>query len=265
MPVFSLVATQGSATPLLVDLIREARARPEPFIVRHVLGPYVRVLAYLLFEEGIQVEGHAQNILVELGSDQRLTGRIVLRDLADMSVSLAMRLARQKSLPALRRDVLPRDAPFAGATVAADHTCNGHRWKLLRARDTVERAGLRAFVWTINTSMTRYFSRYDDRWVEKRYLELWRDEAVAHLGIEPIVYDNPRGLATDEALSCFLSRVDWRSLGAAAGVALSSGAEPLLLEGRARRRRGAVYARLRSPWGELFLQDNQPVFFTPAF
>ena len=86
--------------PLIVDLIRRSGRKPEAFVLEELIRPYVKVLAYLLFEEGIQVEGHAQNVLVEIDADEGLTGRVVLRDLSDMSVSIPLRVAkRSRSRP----------------------------------------------------------------------------------------------------------------------------------------------------------------------
>lgn len=74
----------------------------------------------------------------------------------------------------------------------------------------------------------------------------------------------PKGLATDEAFSYFLQETDWGALGARP-ASLPAAAEPLLIEGKMRRRGGRVYEKLESPWGDLFIYRALPGFFRPAF
>ena len=179
MPAFSLVSARGSRPPLLVELIARSGADPAAFVVEQILRRYVEVAAYLLFVQGIQIEGHSQNVLLEVDADDTLTGRIALRDLSDTSVSLPHRLARRKPLPALTSGVLPPGAPFPIASVAADYACNFGRPTLFRAFDTVERYGLWGFVWAINTVLSRWFREYDSAGVEDQYLALWHRRRCA--------------------------------------------------------------------------------------
>ncbi len=127
------------------------------------------MLAYLLFEHGLQYEGHPQNVLFEISMDERLTGRLVLRDLSDASVNIAFRLAKRKKLPIFAPGFFPRRAPFPIVGNAADYRTNARRWCVLRGFDTVERYGLYGFVWAVNTSLTRLVRPYDSNLVRKRY------------------------------------------------------------------------------------------------
>jgi hypothetical protein len=265
VPMFSLIAARGERVPLLVDLIRRSGLQPERFVVEKVLRPYVTVLAYLLLEEGIQVQGHAQNILVEIDRHEGLTGRLVLRDLTDTSVSVALRVAKRKPLPSFAPNFFPRQTPFPLLRSATDYAGGPARHRPLPALDTVERYGLRALVWSLNTSLARFFVRYDSAIVARRYLELWQEQAIRHLGVEPLISDQPPGLATDEALGYFLAHVDWKRLGCSGEVPLPPSAEPLPIGERPRRRRGPVYQRVECAWGDLFLESGSPVFFRPAF
>ena len=265
VPAFSLISRRGERVPLLVDLIRRSGIRPEAFVVEKVLRPYVEVLSFLLFVEGVQVEGHTQNVLFETDGDESLTGRIALRDLSDASVSIALRAARSRPLPAFPTSFLPADAPFPLASVAADHRCKlvGETW--LRAGETVELFGLRILVANINASLARFFEGYGAGAVRRAYRMLWQEAAVRFLGIWPPVRRNPSGLATDEALACFLRRVDWKRLGSAGGFSLPDAAESLSIERGVRRRAGPVYERMECPWGDLFFARGLPAFFRPAF
>jgi hypothetical protein len=263
MPVFSLISQEAGRAPHLVRLIRRSRRTPEEFVIDTLIRPYVNAEAHLLFEEGVQHEGHTQNVLVEVDEHERLTRRLILRDLSDASVNIAFRLAKGRPLPSFPPGSLPR-APFSIAANAGDHRTNFRRPRILRGFDTVERYGLGGFVWPINASLLRFFERYDPHLVEQQYLELWQQAAIRSLGVRPLFREKPRGLATDEAVAYFLRETDWRALGAVTSC-LPDAAEPLLGEGRLRRQAGSVYERLSSAWGDLFLSAGRPAFFLPAF
>jgi hypothetical protein len=250
--------------PLLVSLIRRSKQNPETFVIDRLIQPYVNALAYLLFEQGLQHEGHTQNVLFEVDEKERLTGRLVLRDFSDASVNIAFRIAKGKPLPTFPRWFLPQRPPFPFTRMAADYATNFRRPRIFRGFDTVERYGLWGFVWPINTSVARFFKGYNSSKVERHYLELWQQAAIDFLGIKPLFRKEPKGLATDETIACFLRQVDWRGLGAKPGT-LCDTAEPLLVEGRMRRRPGRLYQRLACAWGDLFISDGLPGFFRPAF
>ena len=264
LPVFSLVSRRGTRAPILVDLIRRSRRSPEAYVVDCLLAPYVRALAYLLFEHGLQYEGHPQNVLLEVDANDRPTGRLVLRDLSDTTVNIAYRVARGRALPVFPSECLPRRAPFSLAANAADYRSNFGRSRVYRALDTVETYGLRNFVWAVNTSIVRFLPAYDSAAVERRYLELWQQAAIDYLRVRPLFRRKRAGLATDEAVAHYLCHVDWRGLGAVtAGVPTT--AEPLILRGRMRRQRGKVYERVTCDWGDLFMFEGLPGFFRPAY
>lgn len=218
----------------------------------------------MLFEEGLQYEGHAQNVLWEIDRAENLTGRMILRDLADSSVNLAFRVAREKVIPKFPNGFVASGARFPVAGNAADYRTNAGRWRILRGFDTVERYGLLNFLWVLNQTMARFISGYDSKFVERRYLEIWQQAAIDSMRIRPLFRKKPRGIATDEAIAYFLSQVDWIGLGARR-ARLPETAEALLIEGRMRKKRGAIYYKLDCPWGDLFFCDNRPGFFRPAF
>jgi hypothetical protein len=264
IPLFSLLSPLGIAPPLLVRLITESGLSPERFVLDCLIAPYVRALAHLLFVEGIQLQGHAQNVLVELKGGA-LTGRTVVRDLTDSSVSVAMRLARRKPLPVFAPGESPARMPFPIIRSVIDYSGLSGRRVPVAARDTVEQYGLRALVWSINTSLARYFRGYRAARVELGYLELWQEAARELLGVEPEISRLPWGLATDEALAWYLEHADWKRAGAVSGAQLSRDAEPLPSFERLGRKRGRVYGRVDCAWGELYLDGDRPVFFRPAF
>jgi len=263
-PAFSLLSSHEGKTPLVVDMIGRSGLSPETFLVERVLLPYINVLAYLLFEQGIQIEGHSQNVLFEIDAAGELTGKVVLRDLSDATVSLGMRIAKRKVLPDLSA-IMPKDAPLRLVSNACDFQHNIGRPRLLRASDTVERYGLSGMVWPFNQSLSRFFASYDKRKVEVSYLMLWQQAAVAYLNLRPAVRREPLGLATDEALALFLSTTDWASLGAREACELPPGAECVLTDGPRRGKKGPLYQRIETSWGDLFLERGRPGFFRAAF
>ncbi len=264
VPVFSLISRRGQDEPMLVELIERSGLCAEEYVLRHLIRPYVEVLAYLLFVEGIHVEGHTQNVLVELAANGSLTRRLVLRDLSDMSVCIPLRIANRKPLPSFATNLFPATAPFPLASVAGDHLCNPSQPCPGRARETVERFGLGGFVWSINTSMARYFPDYQASEVETGFLQMWQEQTVQYLNLRPLFRSKPRGLAIDEAIDWFLGHFDWSGLAAPELASLPKGAEPLRIEKRARRLSGRRYQHVQSHWGELYLDDGLPVFFSPA-
>jgi len=264
LPAFSLISRRGTRAPILVDLIKRSRRRAEAYVMDCLLAPYVSALAYLLFEQGLQYEGHPQNVLLEVDARDQPTGRLVLRDLSDTTVNIAFRVAKGRALPVLAPGCLPRRAPFSLAANAADFSANWGRSRIYRGLDTVETYGLRNFVWVVNTSIARFVPTYDSAAVERRYLELWQQAAIDHLGVRPLFRQRPAGLATDEAVAHYLRHVDWRGLGAVK-AGLPNTAAPLILRGRMRRQRGTVYERVRCDWGDIFMSDGLPGFFRPVY
>ena len=263
IPVFSLLSFCDGREPLLVELIRREGGLAEDVVVEQILEPYVRALSYLLFVEGVHIEGHGQNVLIEWGADERPTGRIVLRDLGDASVSIPLRLARRRPLPELDDD-LPTTAPHPLGTVASNHEGLHGPTAVNRAHEVITAFGLNAFVWSINQSLKRFFPGYDVELVRRRYLDLWRDAMMRLLPVKITIREHPLGIVTDEVIEHVLRRIDWPSLGSIGGAALPDGVEALRIGGRAHRRAGPVYDRLNCEWGELYIHDGLPVFFRPS-
>jgi hypothetical protein len=262
VPAFALISRHDDEVPLLVRLMPPGPRAAETFVIDEILRPYVRALAYLLFEEGLQYEGHSQNVLLEVDARGRLTRRLALRDLSDTTVNIAYRVARRLPLP--RLSARPARLPFALSSNAADFVSNWNRPQIQRGYDTVERYGLWGFVWPLNTSVARFVRGYDAATVEHAYLALWQEAARFYTNVTPLPRRHPKGLATDEATAYYLQHVDWSSLGAVS-ASLPEAAVPLMIGGRAPRRSGRVYHRIESAWGDIFVFAGKPVFFRPAY
>jgi hypothetical protein len=266
VPAFSLISTRGDRPPLLVELIKSSGRSAERFVAEQILLPYVNVLSHLLFAEGISLEAHTQNVLYEVSArSKRLTGAIVLRDLSDASVNIALRVARNKPLPAFARGYFPKGAPFSIVSATADHFAGGRRPRNWRARTTIERHGMLGFVWAVNHAVQECFPAYRKDLVNKLYLELWQKAAAGYLGVTPL-FDAASGrIAVDEAIALYLRETDWAKHGPRPRARLPEAAEPLVTGKRTRRRAGPAYARIRTAWGDLYLDGSEPAFLMPAF
>lgn len=264
LPVFSLLARRGAREPMLVSWIARTRLRPEAYVLEQIIEPYVKVLSFLLFDQGLQYEGHPQNVLFDIGPDEHPTGRLVLRDLSDTTVNISLRVARGRTLPVLPATDMPEGTPFSLAANAADYTSNFYRSRIARGYDTVEVYGLRAFVWSINTVLARHYPTYDAGLVERRYLERWQQAAVDYLRVRPLFRAHPQGMATDEAVAFYLRHVDWRALGATRDQ-LPSQVDALKVRGTMRKARSSRYDRISCAWGDLFISDGLPGFLKPSY
>ena len=78
---------------------------------------------------GCRSRRHSQNVLLEVDEQTVPTGRMVLRDLSDTTVSIPLRLAKRRPFPALDTETFPVGAPFRLArlrrTSAATSTAPG--------------------------------------------------------------------------------------------------------------------------------------------
>jgi hypothetical protein len=263
LPAFSLISRRGEFPPLLVEMINRCGIAPEKFVLERVIGPYVSVISYLLLEEGLHVEGHAQNVLFEVNDDSELTGRVILRDLSDMSVDIAHRIARGKPLPDIR-GISSGPPPFPLSTVAGGHRCGWTRSNAGRAWNTVERYGLGGFVWSVNTSLARFYPEYNASAVERGYLRKWQEQTMHSLHIRPTLRKDRPGIEMDETVRRFHRRVAWKELGAEHVSQPPRRIEQLqpigVLPGGA-----SEIQRVESPWGDLLIAAGLPVYFAPAF
>ena len=238
IPAFSLVSRRGDEEPPLVDQIRRAGVRPEAFVIDRLLAPYVDALSFLLLEHGLQFEGHSQNVLLEVDEQMTLTGRMVLRDLSDTSVSIPLRLAKRRPFPGSTPTRFPRRAIPAGQDSDGFPLQLRSRLDLPRPRHrrALRPLGLRVADQPVAEPLLRGVRR---RARAARLLTRWQRAVMKHLRVEPLFRDEPVGLATDEAIGWFLRHVDWRALGATPHSSLPALAEPVLVDVRLRRRRGS--------------------------
>ncbi|MGZ3721727.1 MAG: IucA/IucC family C-terminal-domain containing protein [Bdellovibrionales bacterium] len=97
---FPLFALYGDKNPgLLLNLLKRAKTDPAEYVRAHIIAPFVKLWAKMAVDQGILLEPHAQNILMEM-SDGELTDRFGLRDFGGFNIDFELRKRRSQFVPA---------------------------------------------------------------------------------------------------------------------------------------------------------------------
>jgi hypothetical protein len=99
VPLFSLYATPQGGRPLLADMIAQSGLSPRAFVQEKILRPFAQQWIELAVKRGIIPEPHAQNVLLEVGTDGKPTGRFVHRDFGGFNIDFDHRRAAGLALP----------------------------------------------------------------------------------------------------------------------------------------------------------------------
>lgn len=122
IPLFALWSrARARPVPLLLRMSRALAMEPRQFLRDSLITPFARQWCHLAIRSGVVTEPHAQNLLLEVDEKGSPTGRLIHRDLEDVSVDLAWRERRQlfvpESMPHLR-------------SIGRDYQQRKHRWWL---------------------------------------------------------------------------------------------------------------------------------------
>lgn len=106
VPFFSLFAPRSNGEPpLLLEIAKRAGQQPRAFVRQQIIERFVDQWLHLTIENGLSMEPHGQNILLELTKEGIPSGRIVHRDFGGFNVDLAFAEHKYgvnlKSLPLL--------------------------------------------------------------------------------------------------------------------------------------------------------------------
>jgi hypothetical protein len=106
VPLFSLYARPADGSPpLLARMIAKSGLDPVKFIREKIVAPMVDQWFDMVVGRGVQMEPHAQNVLIELGPDGLPTGRFLHRDLGGFTVDFNYRdkigIERPRDLPVI--------------------------------------------------------------------------------------------------------------------------------------------------------------------
>lgn len=102
VPGFSLFAKRDGREPIAIEAWQESGLDPIKFVRKNFIEPLSAVSAYLSFQEGLNGEPHQQNVLFELDSKGRITGKLLIRDLDAFKVDPVLRVMKGKSTNSLR-------------------------------------------------------------------------------------------------------------------------------------------------------------------
>lgn len=124
IPAYALTATPDDGAPPLLCLLAERhRMRLGEFVQHAIVEPFAYQWTMLAIDSGIVFEAHGQNLMLELDASLTPTGRLVHRDLEDVSVDLEHRRARGL--------YVPKPLPVtAGHSEARIYQLRRHRWWL---------------------------------------------------------------------------------------------------------------------------------------
>jgi hypothetical protein len=243
---------RAEQTPPLVRLISASGLSPFIYVLEKIVRPLVHALSYLLFEEGLSVECHSQNILYELDGASELTGKVILRDLTGVRVQIGLRFARGKPFPRCgwfpphARQIEPL---FMGRTVRRS------------ASFFVENFGLRCALWPLTYGLRRYFPSLSYAALKSAYLLLWQEAAVASLHLRPLFKPRRAGLALDEAIDFYLANFPWDALAREHRGSLSSRDLVPLTFAPVRRGRGRIGGRgIAMSWGTIVPGANGSLY-----
>ncbi len=95
IPLFSLHHRENAHGEMLVQQLARAHSiRPEQFVVRYIIKPFIQAWTRWVLLANLTFEGHAQNLLLEaqpnlsdFGGALRATGRLFIRDLDSLSIN----------------------------------------------------------------------------------------------------------------------------------------------------------------------------------
>jgi hypothetical protein len=118
MPLFSLYADPyRSGEPMLPSMARAAKMETVEFLVEYLLRPFADQWLTMVIDEGVVLEPHAQNLLLEIGVDGIPTRRIVHRDFEDVYVDYRHRALCGRALP----QKLPMATDFRVSYLQREH------------------------------------------------------------------------------------------------------------------------------------------------
>jgi hypothetical protein len=142
LPLFSLHHKKDSQAgrnteTILHQLARAHNIRPEQFVVRYIIRPFVQAWARWVLLANLTFESHAQNLLLELeptlnGSSEalRATGRLYIRDLDSLSINTIDPIFLPQARSLLR--LLPiRDNFATDYDQTPQQVCNAERTSLI--------------------------------------------------------------------------------------------------------------------------------------
>lgn len=100
MPLFALYTKpKGTNKSPLQSMISRSHLSAADFVSQKILQPFAKQWVQLVVENGLAIEAHAQNVLVEIGKDGLITDTYVYRDFGGFNMDLSMRQSKNLAMP----------------------------------------------------------------------------------------------------------------------------------------------------------------------
>jgi IucA / IucC family len=93
-PLFALMGGRGGRQPLLLELIGRDRGLARHFVEEVLLRKFARIWVDLVFDWGLILEAHAQDLMCALSRDGIPTGQFYYRDFEGLAVDWELRRIR---------------------------------------------------------------------------------------------------------------------------------------------------------------------------
>lgn len=129
---------------VLADLLRGSSLAPEVYVQEKILRPFVKLWMELAVDQGILMEPHAQNMLIEM-KNGALTGRFVVRDFGGFNIDFQARQRTGKFIPA----VLPS---FTG-NIEKDYYFEAHQKNIYMSLHNYFEGG---FLYNVEQAMNKW-------------------------------------------------------------------------------------------------------------
>ncbi len=189
VPGSSIVSSRPDGElPLLVDMIKRSGQPPMEYVRERLIEPLMRQYGEVTFRQGLVGEPHQQNVLLEVGRDGHLSGRVVLRDMDSYKVDVETRLRQGFGV----RDFYPYPDP--GVV--------GHG-KLQKARtyynDSYVEYVREDWSYMLSRGLKKHFPSVTEKKLHDAFDARFAAEAKKHLGIDV----DPKGVDPNEVMQEF--------------------------------------------------------------
>lgn len=101
IPLFALYTKGKQKESPIIEMIRKSGMRSDLFIIEKIIRPFVKQWVDLAVNQGIAIEAHAQNVLMEVDASGIITGKFIYRDFGGFNIDLNFRRSHNLSVPQL--------------------------------------------------------------------------------------------------------------------------------------------------------------------
>lgn len=121
VPFFSFISTDSQGEAEIINAVKNSSLDAKTWVTDNILKPHIKNFVALLHEEGVILQPHDQNFLLELGKNNQPTGRIYYRDLGGFSFDAGFRIKAKKDFSFLPKSLSARSLLSQKATEAYEN------------------------------------------------------------------------------------------------------------------------------------------------